>query len=161
MHLFPLIYPRYYHNVSVLHYYKGHSLLAWLLHNKAFPLSSPTSSFFWGCLKCSKSPATSVVIHAWFTRFLYLDPTSRCTLCGFDTEVLCCLESGGKKDKKKLNRSLFLSSNNPLQSHGCQKLNLQDKGGVCTADMLQLFLDRWMRNKQQQFKRKRTPCKPK
>lgn len=63
---------------------------------------------------------------------------------------------GGPKNK---NKSLFLSSDNPLQSRGCQKLNLQDKGGECTADMQQLSPDRWMRNKQQQLKGKRTPCK--
>lgn len=62
-------------------------------------------------------------------------------------------------DQKNKNRSLFLSRDNPLQSHGCQKLNLQDKGGESTADKLQLSLDRWMINKLQQLKGKRTPCK--
>lgn len=66
---------------------------------------------------------------------------------------------GGGKDQKNKNKSLFLSSDNPLQSRGCQKLNLQDKGGESTADKLQLSLDRWMINKRQQLKRKRTPCK--
>lgn len=85
-------------------------------------------------------------------------PTSRYTHCGFDTEVLCCEEREKKKRPKNKNKSLFLSNDNPPQCCGCQKLNLQDKGGECTADMLQLSPDRRMRNKRQQFKGKHVPC---
>lgn len=65
---------------------------------------------------------------------------------------------GGKKRPKNKNKSLFLSNDNPPQCCGCQKLNLQDKGGECTADTLQLSPDRRMRNKRQQFKGKHIPC---
>lgn len=64
----------------------------------------PASSFFWRCLKCS---ATSVLIHAWFTWFLYMAPTSRYTHCGFDTEVLCCEEREKKRDQKTKTKVYF------------------------------------------------------
>lgn len=108
-------------------------------------------------------------VNAWFTRFLYMAPTSRYTDCGFDTELLCCLKGGvwgvalRKAKKKKIQQPwiLFLSSDNPLPSHRCQKLNLQNKGGESTADKLQLSPDRWMMKKRQRLKRKCTPWKMK
>lgn len=106
---------------------------------------------------CTSTP-NSALIHAWFTRFLYMAPSSRYPHCSFDTKLLCCLEWGGEQKQPWI---LFLSSDNPLPSHGCQKLNLQDKGGESTADKLQHSPDRWMINKRQRLKPKGAPWKMK
>lgn len=149
-YLFPLIYLRYYHNVSVHHQHKGYS---WLLQNKSFVLSSPT--IFMKVFEMSQ-----VNSHPTFnSRLIY-----KISIYGsnFKVHPLWFWYRGalllGRK-KKKNNRSLFLSSDNPLQSCGCQKLHLQDKGGERAADMMQLSPDRWMINKRQQLRRKHTPCK--
>lgn len=111
-------------------------LLSCLCHEKCFALSSAASHFLWRhfeMLQVTSHPCVNSCLI--YKISIYGSDFKVHPLRFFDREVLCCSETGGTNK----NRSLFLSSDNPLQSRGCQKLNLQEHRWICSF----LLTDGW------------------